>query len=101
MPTVVISLCHNIQHERLTHTHQRALLTTPDSHQSALTIRSNLHSCRSSDPRTLPMLSFTRLPPNGRDGRERKCQQKFPDRQIFTSEHCLFSPSEPIHSIAC
>jgi hypothetical protein len=29
------------------------------------------------------------------------CQQNFPDRRIFTSEHCLFSPSGPIRPIAC
>jgi hypothetical protein len=45
LPTVVIPRCHNIQHDLLTDSRQRA----PDSHQYALTIRSHLHSRRSSD----------------------------------------------------
>ena len=102
--TVVIPQCHNIQHDRLTDSHQPAHLTGSNTHQNAPTIRSHLH-CRPSSGhlRGPPTLSFTPTPPNGRDGREGKCQQKFPDRHFFTSEHRFLSASEPIgeRGIAC
>ena len=51
-------------------------------HQYALAIRSHLHS-RSPDQPTLPTLSCTPIPSNGRDGGVGKCQQKFPDRSFL------------------
>jgi hypothetical protein len=84
LTTVVILLCHNIQHDRLTHSHQHTHFTTPDSLQHALTIRSHLHSRRSPDHlRGLPNAFLHSTPIERKKWKNWKMSTKFPRSSNF------------------
>ena len=70
--TVVIQLCHNIQHDRLTHSRQRTHSLHWRPHQCALTVRSRLHSRRSPDPLRGLLNAFLHSPSNSRKRWKRK-----------------------------